>query len=115
MTGHLALGQEPIGYRDLNEGYTVFRAAQLPYVIAAERATFVEYTNSHKFLLRDDIGTLQECKMSQRNSEAWIFGRGDCSCFQWHPYLRESFSETRMWSGGHDRFGNTFGQLSLAC
>jgi hypothetical protein len=31
------------------------RAALIPYAEAIERATFVERTNRHRFLLRDDI------------------------------------------------------------
>ena len=38
-----------------NEDYTVMKAALIPHAIALERATFVERTNSHKFLLRDDV------------------------------------------------------------
>jgi hypothetical protein len=38
-----------------NEDYTVMRAALIPHVVALERSTFVERTNSHKFLLRDDV------------------------------------------------------------
>jgi len=38
-----------------NADYTVMKAALIPHVIAVERATFVERTNSHKFLLRDDV------------------------------------------------------------
>jgi|SRR5580692_8842615 hypothetical protein len=38
-----------------NEDYTVMRAALIPHAVAIDRATFVEHTNSHKFLLRDDI------------------------------------------------------------
>ena len=38
-----------------NQDYTVLRAALIPHVVALDRATFVEHTNSHKFLLRDDI------------------------------------------------------------
>jgi hypothetical protein len=38
-----------------NEDYTVMRAALIPHAVALERATFVEHTRSHKFLLRDDI------------------------------------------------------------
>lgn len=38
-----------------NEDYTVMRAALIPHAVALDRATFVEHTNSHKFLLRDDI------------------------------------------------------------
>jgi hypothetical protein len=37
------------------EDYTVFRAAIIPFSIALERATFVEHTNSHKFILQDDV------------------------------------------------------------
>jgi len=38
-----------------NEDYTVMRAALIPHSIAVERSTFVKRTNSHRFLLRDDI------------------------------------------------------------
>jgi hypothetical protein len=38
-----------------NEDYTVMRAALIPHAVALERAAFVERTNSHKFLLRDDV------------------------------------------------------------
>jgi hypothetical protein len=38
-----------------NEDYTVLRAALIPYAVALDRASFVEYTNSHKFILRDDV------------------------------------------------------------
>jgi hypothetical protein len=38
-----------------NEDYTVMRAALVPHSVALERAVFVEYTNSHKFMLRDDV------------------------------------------------------------
>jgi hypothetical protein len=37
------------------EDYTVMKAALIPHSVALERATFVEYTNSHKFMLRDDV------------------------------------------------------------
>jgi hypothetical protein len=37
------------------EDYTVFKAAIIPFSVALERATFVEHTNSHKFILRDDV------------------------------------------------------------
>jgi hypothetical protein len=40
-----------------NEDYTVMKAALIPHSVALERATFVEYTNSHKFMLRDDVWT----------------------------------------------------------
>jgi len=38
-----------------NEDYTVFRAVLIPHALALERATYVQHTNSHRFLLRDDI------------------------------------------------------------
>jgi hypothetical protein len=39
----------------LNEDYGVMRAALIPYAVALGQASFVERTNSHRFLLRDDI------------------------------------------------------------
>jgi hypothetical protein len=33
------------------------KAALIPHSVALERATFVEYTNSHRFMLRDDVWT----------------------------------------------------------
>jgi hypothetical protein len=38
-----------------NEDYVVMRAALIPHAVAIERAKFVERTNSHRFLLHDDI------------------------------------------------------------
>lgn len=38
-----------------NEDYTVMRAALIPHAEALKRATYVKHTNSHRFLLRDDI------------------------------------------------------------
>jgi len=38
-----------------NEDYTVFRAVLIPHALALERAKYVQHTNSHRFLLRDDI------------------------------------------------------------
>ncbi|MBZ5524784.1 MAG: hypothetical protein LAP21_21305 [Acidobacteriia bacterium] len=38
-----------------SEDYSVLRAAIIPHTVAAERASFVERTNSHRFLLRDDV------------------------------------------------------------
>jgi hypothetical protein len=38
-----------------NEDFTVLRAALIPYSVAVQNATFVARTNSHKFLLRDEI------------------------------------------------------------
>jgi hypothetical protein len=37
------------------EDYTVLRAALVPHSVALERATYVKHTNSHRFLLRDDM------------------------------------------------------------
>ena len=37
------------------EDYTVLRAAIIPRAVVSDRATFVQRTNSHKFLLRDDV------------------------------------------------------------
>lgn len=38
-----------------NEDYVVMRAGLIPHAVAIERAKFVERTNSHRFLLHDDI------------------------------------------------------------
>jgi hypothetical protein len=38
-----------------SEDYSVMRAAIIPRAVAVERASFVERTNSHRFLLRDDV------------------------------------------------------------
>lgn len=38
-----------------NEDYTVMRPALIPHAVAIKHATFVERTNSHRFLLHDDI------------------------------------------------------------
>jgi hypothetical protein len=38
-----------------NEDYTVMKAALIPHSVALERASFVEYTNSHRFMLRDEV------------------------------------------------------------
>jgi hypothetical protein len=38
-----------------SEDFAVMRAALIPHAVAIARATFVERTNSHRFLLRDDI------------------------------------------------------------
>jgi len=39
----------------LNDDCTVLRAALIPYSVALERAKFVKRTNSHRFLLHDDV------------------------------------------------------------
>jgi hypothetical protein len=45
-----------------NDDYTVMRAALIPHAVALERATYVEHTNSHRFLLRDDIWSVQDVR-----------------------------------------------------
>ena len=42
--------------------YTVMRAALIPHALALERATYVKHTNSHRFLLRDDIWNAHEVR-----------------------------------------------------
>ncbi|WP_049823793.1 hypothetical protein [Bradyrhizobium sp. WSM2254] len=37
------------------ESYDVLKAALIPYSVVAARATFVPHTNSHKFILHDDV------------------------------------------------------------
>jgi hypothetical protein len=37
------------------EDYSILRAAIIPYAVVAERATYVKHTNSHKFILHDDV------------------------------------------------------------
>jgi hypothetical protein len=39
------------------EEYRILRAALIPYAIVEQRAKFVEHTNSHKFILHDDVWT----------------------------------------------------------
>jgi hypothetical protein len=38
-----------------SEDYAIARAAIIPCAVAVERAAFVKRTNSHRFLLRDDV------------------------------------------------------------
>ena len=38
-----------------NEDYSIARAALIPHAVAIERASFVKRTNSHRFLLRDEV------------------------------------------------------------
>jgi hypothetical protein len=38
-----------------DESFGVYRAALIPHAVVMERARFVARSNSHKFLLRDDI------------------------------------------------------------
>jgi hypothetical protein len=37
------------------EEYGIFRAALVPYAVVEQRAKFVAHTNSHKFILHDDV------------------------------------------------------------
>jgi hypothetical protein len=41
------------------ESYEVFRAAIIPYAVVEARATFVLHTNSHKFILHDDVWNVE--------------------------------------------------------
>jgi hypothetical protein len=45
-----------------SEDYSVMRAALIPYAVALERASFVEHTNSYRFLLRDDIWNARDVR-----------------------------------------------------
>ena len=38
-----------------NEDYSVHRAAIIPYDVVETRATFIAHTNSHKFILHEDV------------------------------------------------------------
>ena len=38
-----------------DDGHRVSRAALIPNTVVRERCKFVEYTNSHKFMLTDDV------------------------------------------------------------
>ncbi|MCE9649710.1 MAG: hypothetical protein K8R18_08820 [Parvibaculum sp.] len=38
-----------------DDDYRIMRAALIPATVVTNRATLVEYTNSHKFILRDDV------------------------------------------------------------
>jgi hypothetical protein len=37
------------------EDYSVLRAAIIPYAVVEVRARFIKHTNSHKFILHDDV------------------------------------------------------------
>jgi hypothetical protein len=45
-----------------NENYSVLRAALIPRSVVVDRANFVKHTNSHKFLLRDDVWKINGVK-----------------------------------------------------
>jgi hypothetical protein len=53
-----------------NEDYTILRAALIPYSVALQRASFVEYTNSHKFMLRDDVWSTAGFVTLRQNCES---------------------------------------------
>lgn len=38
-----------------DDDYCVVRAAWIPASVVRDRSTYIEYTNSHKFFLRDDV------------------------------------------------------------
>lgn len=38
-----------------DDDYRVMRAALIPVVVVRDRSTYVAHTNSHKFMLRDDV------------------------------------------------------------
>jgi hypothetical protein len=38
-----------------SDNYSILRAAIIPHAVVLERSTFVERTNSHRFLLHDDV------------------------------------------------------------
>ena len=44
------------------EDYSVLRAALIPHAVALERSTYVSHTNSHRFLLRDEIWDVKDVR-----------------------------------------------------
>jgi hypothetical protein len=44
------------------EDYTMMRAAIIPRAVVVDRAVFVQRTNSHKFLLRDEVWTAPDVR-----------------------------------------------------
>jgi hypothetical protein len=45
-----------------SETYEVVKAAIIPYAVVEQRATFVAHTNSHKFILHDDVWSVAGVK-----------------------------------------------------
>lgn len=45
-----------------SQDYSVMRAALIPHAVALQRATFVAHTNSHRFLLRDDVWSARDVR-----------------------------------------------------
>jgi hypothetical protein len=56
-----------------NEDYTVQRAALIPHSVAIDRAKFIPRTNSHKFMLRDDIWSVDGVKDVTKELQAVTF------------------------------------------
>jgi|SRR5579862_4337938 len=56
-----------------NEDYTILRAALIPHKVAIERAKFVEHTNSHKFMLRNDVWSADGVKDVTKELQAVTF------------------------------------------
>ena len=56
-----------------NEDYTVFRAALIPYSVVRERVKFIEHTNSHKFMLRDDVWQAERVEDVTEQLRAVVF------------------------------------------
>lgn len=56
-----------------NENYTIMRAAVIPHAVASARATYVEHTNSHRFLLRDDIWNAADVRDVTEELRAVVF------------------------------------------
>jgi hypothetical protein len=55
-----------------SEGFGIVRAAIIPCSVIAERAKFVKRTNSHRFLLRDDVWDAPDVQdVTQKLEEFW--------------------------------------------
>jgi hypothetical protein len=55
------------------ESYEVLRAAIIPYAVVETRATFVAHTNSHKFILHDDVWTADGVRDVTADLRAVVF------------------------------------------
>lgn len=58
-----------------DEEYRVSRAALVPRAVVRERSKFVEYTNSYKFVLSDDVwndACVQDITMELQRAESGI-------------------------------------------
>jgi len=56
-----------------NENFTVLRAALIPHSVAMDRAKFVKRTNSHKFMLSDDIWSAEGVRDVTQQLQAVTF------------------------------------------